>query len=188
MKREDFKVFKCIPTLTTERLTLRKIQKFDLEDVFEYTSDTAVSEFLLWYPHKNREETDCYLNYLQKLYKKGKFYDWGIEIGGKMIGTAGFSKINIKDNSAEIGYVLNRSFWGKGIAVEAIEEIVKFGFSVLKLDKISAVIISENKRSAKVLSKCNFKEEKSEEKKMQIKGALRSISRFSISRELYLYE
>ena len=38
----------------------------------------------------------------------------------KMIGTCGFTKITVEYNSAEIGYVLNPSYWGYGIAPEAV--------------------------------------------------------------------
>lgn len=187
MKRNDFKIFKSIPTLNTKRLVLRKILISDLDDVFEYASDPAVSEYLTWYSHKTVEHTKSYLKYLQKLYRKGKFYDWGIEINGKMIGTVGFTSINLKDNSAEVGYVINRKFWGNGIAAEAVNEILKFGFCVLKLDKIFARIISENNRSAAVLLKCNFRKNSACED-MIIKGLHKKVYSFYIDKESYFKE
>lgn len=184
MKRNDFKIFKSIPTLNTQRLVLRKIQISDLDDVFEYASDPLVSEFLTWYSHKTLEHTQSYLKYLQKLYRKGKFYDWGVEINGKLIGTVGFTQINLKDNSAEIGYVISRKFWGNGIATEAVNEILRFGFCILKYDRIFARIISDNNRSARVLFKCNFKKDNDSED-MIIKGIHRKVYQFSIDKQAY---
>ena len=186
MKRRDFKIFKKIPTFNTPRLILRKIQLSDLNDVFEYASDPLVTEFLTWYSHKTSEYTDSYLKFLQKLYRKGRFYDWGIESNGKMIGTVGFTSIVLKDNSAEIGYVINKAFWGNGIAAEAINEILKFGFCILKLDRVFARIISENKRSERVLLKCNFQKENSED--MTIKGVRKKVYKFYIDKESYFKE
>ena len=188
MKRRDFKIFKNMPVLTTQRLRLRKIEISDVDDVFEYAKDPEVSEFLLWYPHEKREYTKSYICYLERLYKKGKFYDFGIEFEGKMIGTVGFTKIYKRENSAEIGYVLNRSFWGKGIGIEAVQEILRFGFEILKLDKIYAVIMSENKRSESLLLKRNFAHEYSSDKRMLIKGEYKNIRKLSLSKEAFFKE
>lgn len=188
MKKSDFRIFKNMPELTTQRLRLRKIEISDVDDVFEYASDPAVSEFLLWHPHEKREYTKSYICYLERLYKKGKFYDWGIEYQGKMIGTVGFTKINKRKNCAEIGYVLNRSFWGKGIGLDAVNALLKYGFCVLKLDKIDAVIMSENKRSEALLLKCNFAHEYSSDNKMLIKGEYRDIRKLSLSKETFFKE
>ena len=186
MKKSDFKIFKKIPTLNTERLALRKILKSDLEDVYEYASDPSVSEFLTWYPHKNIQYTREYLKYLQVLYRKGKLYDWAVVINEKMIGTVGFSRIDIKKNCAEIGYVINKSFWGRGIAAEAVREILNFAFSLLNFDKVYAVIMSENIGSERVLTKCCFKKEASCDDTMIIKGAERNIKTFSVLKDDYL--
>lgn len=183
MKKKNFKIFKNLPTLRTERLVLRKIEVTDLNDVYEYTSNPKVPKYLLWYPHKTPSYTKQYLEYLEKLYKKGKFYDWGIVYCGKIIGTVGFSSFNLKNNSAEIGYVLNSEFWGKGIAVEAVLEILKFAFYNLALSKVEAMFLPDNTQSRRVLEKCNFKY--SEQKLILVKGEHRYVDVFSISKDIF---
>ena len=188
MKKDDFKIFKNIPTLSTERLVLRKLEMKDLSDVFEYASDPCVSEYLMWYTHKSKEYTKSYLRYILKLYKKGKFYDWGISLNNKIIGTVGFSSINIINNSAEIGYVLNSKFWGRGIAAEAVHEIIKFGFTTLGLNRIEAVFLPENERSKRVLIKCGLKSEGIRRSAMIVKNEYRDVEIFSIIRDEYFEE
>ena len=183
MKNEKIEVFKKLPIIKTERLLLRKLEIDDLSDVYEYASDPLVPEFLLWNPHESRGYTKAYLRFISKLYRKGKMYDWGISINGKIIGTAGFSSINFKNNSAEIGYVLNRNYWGLGIAGEAVMAVLNFGFSTLNFNRIEAIIFPDNKRSKRVLEKCGLKSEGIRRSAIFAKGEYRDVEAFSVLKE-----
>ena len=183
MTKKNLNIFRNIPTLKTDRLVLRKIKMEDLSDVHEYASDPIVPRYLLWYPHKTLSFTKAYLKYLQKLYSKGKFYDWGIEFNGKMVGTVGFTSFDFKSNSAEIGYVLGREYWGQGIATEAVREILKFAFETLDLSLICAMFLPENVQSRRVLEKCNFNY--SEKKSFLVKEEYRDVEIYSLSKEAF---
>ena len=147
--------FKEPPTLMTERLTLRKILKSDSEDYFEFASDPAVTKYLLWKPHDSFTFTRHYLSYLQGRYRAGEFYDWGIVDSdtGKFIGTCGFTSFDFANNSAEVGYVLNRAWWHRGIAAEALTKVLEFGFETLGLRRIEARYMIGNDNSRHVMEK-----------------------------------
>ena len=155
MKRSDLKRFIKIPALSTERLTLRKIKRSDVLDVFEYASDERVSRFLMWSPHETLDFTKKYLAYVDSRYRRGEFYDWGIEYLGKMIGTVGFTSFSVENNSAEIGYVLSSKYWGIGIATEAVKKILEYGFCTLNLNRIEAHYMVGNDESRRVMDKCH---------------------------------
>ena len=188
MKNEKMEIFKNMPPLKTERLILRRLELGDLEDVFEYASDPAVPEFLLWRPHESIGYTRAYLRFISKLYKKGKMYDWGITLDGKIIGTVGFSSISLSNNSAEIGYVLNRKFWGQGIACEAVLAVLDFGFKRMDFNRIEALIFPENQRSKRVLLKCGFQCEGIRRSAMLVKGEYRDVEVFSILKKEFAEE
>ena len=164
MKNIDLKLFSRIPTLYTDRLILRRIQPTDVDDIYEYAQDMLVTKYLLWNPHCDKSYTRRYVNYIDKKYKKCEFYDWGIEYGNKMIGTCGFTSFDIDNNSAEIGYVLNRCYWNLGIATEAVGRVISFGFDVLGLNRISARYMIGNEKSEGVMKKNG----------MEFEGVLRS--------------
>jgi len=185
MKREDLKIFVKIPTINTERLTLRKITQADLNDVYEYGKDTSVSKYLLWSPHPDEYYTRRYLAYLEKKYKEQEFHDWGIEFCGKMIGTVGFTSFDLQNNSAEIGYVLNSSYWGKGIAAEAAKEIIKFGFERLGLARIFAKCLVENEVSKIVMKKCNMQYEGILRAAVLCKNQYKDVTVYAITAEDY---
>ena len=137
-----YRIFSGSPIIKTPRLILRNMAVSDASDMFEYAKRSDVTEFLSWYPHENEEYTREYLKYIQSFYKAGNFYDLAIELRdtGKMIGTCGFTRFDCKNNSAEIGYVLNPSFWHNGYATEAISAILKFGFEFTISEFIALII------------------------------------------------
>ncbi len=184
MKKKQLSIFKNLPTLETERLILKKITKIYLDDVYEYRSDPAVSRYLLWSPEKDKENTLYYLEYLEELYSKGKFYDFGIFLkeNGKMIGTVGFTTIDLNKNTASVGYVLNSKYWGQGIAMEALNEIINFGFNELLFDKLFAKFAEDNTASRRVLEKSGFKYFSHEKKLLLIKNKMQKIVIYTIER------
>ena len=159
MIREDLDLFKNIPTLETERLILRRMKPGDLSDVFDYARRSEVSEFLLWYPHDEPSFTRRYLKIIDTKYKRGEFYDWAVvcKADGRMIGTAGFTRFDIFNNSAEIGYVLNSEYWGQGLAAEAARAVITFGFEALGLHRIEARYMPDNSASGRVAEKCGMR-------------------------------
>jgi ribosomal-protein-alanine N-acetyltransferase len=75
----------------------------------------------------------------------------------KYIGDIGFHNYQKDHNKAEIGFRLKQEYWGKGIITPCINELIKYGFSDLKYNRIEALVDSRNERSKKVLLKNNFK-------------------------------
>lgn len=183
MNFEDIELFKSIPTLKTERLTLRRIDKADLYDIFEYSSDPEVSKYLLWSPHKNLRVTKNYLGEVLRRYRRGQFFDWGIEFRGKMIGTCGFSRIDLLNDTAEAGYVLARPFWGMGLAAEALREVIRFGFDRMSLKRIECICLEENTRSLAVMKKCGMTVEELRRDALMHDGRMKSVYISSVTKE-----
>ena len=183
MKKEKiYRVFSHLPELTTPRLTLRKLLVSDTEDMYAYASRQDVTQYLTWYPHSDRSYTRQYLQYLGNRYSAGMFYDWAIfyEPECRMVGTCGFTSFNCSSDSAEVGYVLNPEFWGKGIAHEALCRVMRFGFEKLNLNRIEARYIEGNERSRQVMEKAGMTFEGMMREAMLVKGTYVNIGVCSI--------
>ncbi len=187
-KSSVFSLFSNIPTLTTERLTLRRMKPSDSDDMFEYARLSDVTEYLLWSPHKCREQTKDYLHYIQKSYRAGNFYDWAVVLNDekKMIGTCGFTTLDFTHNVAEIGYVLNPRYWGRGIATEAVMRVMDFGFMELNAHRIEAKYMVGNDSSRRVMEKCGMTFEGVMRSSMFVKGKYRDIGICSIISDEYM--
>ena len=177
--------FKHIPTLTTERLELRKMCVSDAVDMYDYAKRREVTKYLLWSPHPSAEYSKTFLKFVSKKYRSGQFYDWALveRSSGKMIGTCGFTSIDIEHKKGEIGYVINPDFWGLGYAPEAALEMLRFGFSELELNRIECRFMKENEASFKVMKKLNMTFEGYMRDAMYVKGEYRTIGVCSILKD-----
>lgn len=185
MNREELsRIFKNPPHLYTKRSYLRKMMKSDSHDMYEYAKSEEVTRYLLWEPHSSEMYTYKYLSYLQSRYRAGDFYDWAVIMKDtyKMIGTCGFTSFNFEANSAEIGYVLNPDYWGRGIATEVVSEVVKFGFNELGVNRIEARYMEGNSKSRHVMEKVGMTYEGMHRESMHVKGSYVSIGVCAILR------
>ena len=123
--------FKPFPTLITPRLILRKVQKKDLDDIYEYCRLPSSCKYAQWQPHEDRSVTKQYLAWLFSAMRHGAYFTWVIELRetGKVIGTCSFVNMDEEYKIAEIGYGIGKSFWGNGYATEAVRAVMDYGFT-----------------------------------------------------------
>jgi len=187
-KTELQKIFSDIPVLNTDRLVLRRMSKRDASDMYEYSHLDKVTEYLLWHSHGDLDHTKRYLSLLEKDYRMGNFYDWGVTLKdtGKLIGTCGFTSIDTQNLCGEVGYVFNPDFWGMGLASEAVSRVMEYGFAELRLHRIEAKYIIGNDKSRAVMERCGMSFEGVRRSSMLVKGSFRDIGVCSIlSSEFY---
>ena len=180
-------IFSNIPTLETDRLILRKLSVADADDMFEYSKDMNITKYLTWSPHPDRYFTIDYIKFVLKKYKTGDFRDWAVidKATGKMIGTCGFTSVDLHNKKGEIGYVYNSQYWGRGIATEALECVVDFGFSKLDLNRIEGRFMVENTPSRRVMEKAGMTFEGVHRDFLLVKEKYRDIGFCAILRNEY---
>ena len=149
-------------TIETERLILRPFYVSDLGDFFEYASVDGVGEMAGWRHHesndKSREILDMFID-------EDKTFAICLKENGKVIGSLGIEKYGMKGaltefngyRGREIGYVLSRDHWGKGIMPEAVNAVIEYLFNELDLDFLTCGYYDFNSQSKRVQEKCGFK-------------------------------
>ena len=79
----------------------------------------------------------------------------------QLVGRCGFLFQQIEDaKEIEITYLIDKHFWGKGLATEAAHETVRLGFEKYEFPRIVAVINPENMASVRVAEKIGMKYER----------------------------
>ncbi|MDQ4106675.1 MAG: GNAT family N-acetyltransferase [Actinomycetota bacterium] len=149
--RREF--FREPPELMTERLLLRKMRSDDAGEIFAYASDPEVTRYMRWETHRTIDDSRAFLDLVLGKYEGGGEPDWGIvhKESGRFTGTCGFIEYSPEHSRIELGYVLAKEFWGRGLMPEAVRAIIRFGFEELGLNRIEARCIAENIASATVI-------------------------------------
>lgn len=149
------------PILETDRLILRELTNEDAEGIFACFSNEYVTRFYGQETLKSVEEAEKFVDIFSKNYSEKKGIRWGIERKESkgIIGTIGFNAWLPKHKRAEIGYEIHPQQWRKGYTSEAVSEVLSYGFDVMGLTRIGAVVFIENEASKKLLGKVGFQQE-----------------------------
>jgi ribosomal-protein-alanine N-acetyltransferase len=167
-------VFGDLPALETERLLLRRFTADDIDAVFEYGRDPDVARFVTWDVHTSRDDSRQFVEATLAHYAAGRIGPWAVVLkGGGVIGSAGFVTWQPEHARAEAGYALHQSYWGQGLATEALREIARFGFAVMQLNRLIAVCDPANVPSARVMEKIGMRYEGTLRQYAFSKGAFR---------------
>ena len=150
--------FDPFPELATDRLILRRPTLNDADEMFKYRSDKELMQYI---PHrlaKSKDEVVNTLEFIDGIISKNEGINWAITLKGDdtIIGMVGYVHIMKDHHRAEIGYMLHTPHHGKGIVHEAMGAAIDYGFRVMKLHSIEAIVNHENIASKRVLERKGF--------------------------------
>lgn len=148
-------------TLDTRDLRLRPSNATDAEGMFAMLSDPESMKYWCDKPLKDLDAAIEVLNKDLESDAAGNSLCWAITFPGedKMIGKCILFRFDQANHRAEIGYILNRDYWRRGLMRQALEAVIEFAFDTLKLHRIEADVDTENTGSIAILEKLGFKRE-----------------------------
>jgi ribosomal-protein-alanine N-acetyltransferase len=178
-------VFKGNPTFETDRLILRKLTIKDAPDIFEYASDSEVPKYMLWDAHKSIEDTKAFIRSRLAAYRKDEAGEWALVLKetGKLIGCLGFTVCDVKNKRCEIGYVLNRKYWGNGYMPEAASRVIEFVFKDMGLNRVECYHFADNDKSGRVMQKAGMSYEGMARQKAFAKDRIWDVKMYAILKE-----
>ncbi|MFV5689798.1 GNAT family N-acetyltransferase [Flavobacterium sp. ZT3R25] len=150
--------FNPFPNLETERLLLRRVDASDVNEIFNLRSNPETMKYIPRPLVKTTEDALEHIAMIDAKIENNEGINWAITLkeNPKLIGIIGHYRIKPENHRAEIGYILLPEFNGQGIMAEAVKEAVRYGFEVMQLHSIEALIDPENFGSEKVLQKSGF--------------------------------
>jgi ribosomal-protein-alanine N-acetyltransferase len=153
--------FSPFPNLETERLLLRRVDSNDINEIFALRSNPETMKYIPRPLVKTDEDALEHIAMIDSKIDSNEGINWAITLkdNPKLIGVIGHYRIKPENYRAELGYMLLPEYHGKGIVSEAVKEAVKYGFQVMKLNSLEAIIDPDNHASAKVLEKNGFVKE-----------------------------
>ncbi|MCX6367392.1 MAG: GNAT family N-acetyltransferase [Armatimonadetes bacterium] len=150
--------------LVGERVLLRPVALSDAEDMFVFVGDPEVVHFLPWKPATELHGVQAFLEQQQARRKSGESLAFSVILRetGKVIGSTDLMQLLARDRHVELGYILGREHWGRGLMSEAAALSRDYAFATFKCKKLVAFADHENIGSRRVLEKIGLQEQGSE--------------------------
>jgi RimJ/RimL family protein N-acetyltransferase len=149
--------------LETDRLVLRHLIPEDLDALFTLYSDPEIRRYFpegtLTY-EETKEELEWFLNGHPEHPELGLWAT--IHKGtGQFIGRCGLLPWTIEgEYQVEVAYMIAKEYWGQGLATEAAQAILQYGFEKLGLSRLICLMDPANLASQKVAQKIGMTLEK----------------------------
>ncbi|MBA3940553.1 MAG: GNAT family N-acetyltransferase [Sphingopyxis sp.] len=144
------------PTLTTARLVLRQLCEADAPALFPVLSDPQVMRWWSSGAHTTLAETVDHVR--TNAVPDGEHICWAITAGDD-VALGWVILMDGKPGVKEIGYILRRDLWSRGIAREAAARVIDHGFGDLGLRRIFADTDPDNAASIALLERLGFQRE-----------------------------
>ena len=140
--------------LETPRLILREWLPDDWVRFKPIATNPQVIRYVGMGQPPSDEQIRAYIEAARKLYRDESFCLWPLVYreAQELIGFCGFDRL-WGGEEIEIGYWLAPDYWGKGLATEAAQAVMRYGREKLGLRRVVAVAHPENKASIRVLEK-----------------------------------
>jgi ribosomal-protein-alanine N-acetyltransferase len=142
--------------LQGSRCTIRSWRSGDADALVRHANNTKVAQQLrdrFPHPYTSRHAAQ----FLQMATAEPTETNLAIEVAGEAVGGVGFVPgSDVERFSAEIGYWLSETLWGRGIATEAVVLVTDFTFDQLNMLRVFALPFAENAASRRVLEKAGY--------------------------------
>ena len=168
--------------LETKRLVLRPFGEGDAASLYEYARDPDVGPAAGWPPHGSEAES---LEIIRTVFSAPHVFALALKETGRVIGSAGFvdgHRTELPGPDDEIGYWVGKPYWGRGLAPEAVRELLRYGFQDLRLRTVWCNHYEGNAKSQRVIEKCGFYYRFSEETEVVLLGERRLTHFYAVTR------
>lgn len=149
------------PTIETNRLILRPFTIDDAPDVQRLAGDWDVASTTRNIPYPYEEGiAEQWIQTHQERFEKGELVNFAIvhREQGFLIGAIGLF-LNKEHESGELGFWIGKPYWNNGYCTEAARAVLRYGFEVLRLNKIHATHIRRNPAAGCVMQKVSMSHE-----------------------------
>jgi RimJ/RimL family protein N-acetyltransferase len=135
--------------IVTHRLVLRRAREEDVEAMHAVLSDPVAMRYWSTLPHETIEVTRKWI--ADMMAPDSARDDYVIEHEGRTVGKAGCYRL------PQIGYILHRELWGRGLATEALSAVIARTFERHDLRRLTADVDPRNRPSLNLLGRLGFK-------------------------------
>ncbi|MEK7528699.1 MAG: GNAT family N-acetyltransferase [Patescibacteria group bacterium] len=144
--------------LIGSKIALRPLTLRDLPNCWKWIRDREVTRYMsgAQFPKTYVGEVKWFKNMKKK--KDELLFAMLDKKSGQHIGTFGIHSISQYNKKATVGIMIGeKEFWGRGYGTDAMTTALAYCFKKLKLNKVSLLVVPQNKGAMKCYKKCGFK-------------------------------
>jgi ribosomal-protein-alanine N-acetyltransferase len=173
------------PAIETERLVLRGREPEDAEAIFRYASDPEVTPYMAWEPSRSLADVWDFLDGLTAHNYEQEELDYAIALRSApqlAIGGVSVCWHPRKHRVMELGYVLDKAHWGRGMMPEAARALIQYAFRTTPVERIYAPIFAGNAKSRRAAEKIGLAFEGVLRSSVEFRGERRDEAIYAIIR------
>ncbi|MDU1411865.1 MAG: GNAT family N-acetyltransferase [Clostridium sp.] len=159
-------MFKDI-NINTENLIIKPYCIDDIDDLYKIYSDEKVVQYIPEGVMSYKWVKDLIIWMVEYCYEKNtpeNIIKFGVSImdkkSNRVIGWCGLGSVDCNPDDVEIFYGLSSEYWGRGLATEAANAMLNYGFNTIGIKRIVALVKPDNIASKKVIDKIGMNFEK----------------------------
>lgn len=173
-----------LPTINTDRLSLRWISGDDVDAFYTIYSNPEVMRYWSTPPLADRAAASKLVNEIHEGFKRRELLKWGIALrtDDTLIGSVTLFHPDFTHRRAEIGYALGRAHWGKGYMQETLKAVLRYAFEVLHFHRIEADVDPRNAASIRTLERLGFQREGYLRERWQVNGEIQDALFYGLLR------
>jgi RimJ/RimL family protein N-acetyltransferase len=138
------------------KVILREWKRSDADALAVVANNKKIWDNLrdrLPYPYTKKDAKE----WLKLVRKQKTVTTFCIEVDGNLAGSIGVTlKDDVYRKTVELGYFIAEEYWGKGIATEAVKQMVNYVQKEFDIVRIYAEVFEYNKASMRALEKNGF--------------------------------
>jgi ribosomal-protein-alanine N-acetyltransferase len=174
--------FESPAPIEAERVRVRLLAQGDLPALFEVNSDEAVTALLPYASWAAPADGDAWFERMAALQATGQALQFVVadKASDKAIGTCLLFRLEEASRRAELGYVLGRAHWGRGLMQEALSALLTRAFGAMALRRLEAEVDTRNPASARLLQRLGFTREGLLRQRWVTKGEAKDVEIYGL--------
>jgi ribosomal-protein-alanine N-acetyltransferase len=146
--------------LETPRLLLRNLVEADAPALFALYSDAETMRYWSCPEYHDPAQALALIRSIGQAVAEGSLLEWGVvsRDGDRLVGTLTLHQLDPGNRRAELGFLLGRPWWGRGLMREAAQAALAFAFDPdgLDLHRLEADTDPRNQASIRLLERLGF--------------------------------
>jgi ribosomal-protein-alanine N-acetyltransferase len=171
--------------IEAERVRVRMLAASDLAALYEVNADEAVTRLLPYATWTSPADADAWFERMAGIQATGLALQLVVadKASDRAIGTALLFRLEEGSARAELGYVLGRAHWGRGLMHEALGALLDRAFGAMALRRLEAEVDVRNAASSRVLQRLGFTREGLLRQRWVGKGEAKDVEIFGLLRD-----